>query len=101
MRPGEPAERECHIGAGEHRRIQPLGAADQEADRAAGGEPAFEQCGQLLAVGRGAGGVEGDDERARRQGGEQRLALAAAALGGGAARLGDLGERQLGRRRSA
>ena len=49
---------------------------------------------QRLAVGRGAAGVEGDCECARRQRAKQRLALAAAALGSGAACFGDLGERQ-------
>ena len=94
MRPGARAERQYVVGTGNDRRVQPLGAADEETQRAGCAQPAVEQRGEPFAVGRTAAEVERHRERVVRQGGEDSGALASLDLGGRAARLRDLGQRE-------
>ncbi len=78
----------------EYRRVQPLGPADHEAERARQAEPAFQQGGERLAVRCLAGEVQRHHEGVRWQGGQQRLGLAALDLGGRATALRNLGHGQ-------
>ena len=94
VRPGQMPERQHVIGARDHRRVQPFGAADQEAHRPAAGQPAFQQARQFLAVRHRASAIERHDECRVGQRGQQRLAFPPLHFGRRAARLGDLRHRE-------
>ena len=96
VRPGQPPERQHIIGARDHRRVQSFRAADQEAHRPAGGQPALQQARKFLAVRHRAAGIERHDERCIGQRCQQRLAFAPLHLRRRAACLGDLGHRDPG-----
>ena len=95
VRPGQSPERKHVVGAGDHRCIQTLCAADHETDRPTAGQPTLQQTCQSLAVRRLAAGIECDDKGGSGQGRKQRRTLAPFHLQRSAARLGHLGDGKL------
>ena len=51
VRPGQAPQRQHRVGALQHRAVQPLGAADEEEDRPAALQPAFQPGREGLGVG--------------------------------------------------
>ena len=94
--PGEAAEGEFGVGAGEHGGIQPLGAADHEGDRAAGGLPVAEAGGEAGAVQRVAVEVEHHQQGFGGEGGDEGSCLPPFDFRGAAGAFGQFDQPQAG-----
>jgi len=94
MRPGHGAEGQSGVGTLQDGGVQPLGAADQEADSAGVGQPSFQQFAEAQTVRHFAALVEGDDESVGGERGQEGGGFAALDLGRGAAGFGDFGHRE-------
>ncbi len=95
VRPGLRPEGQRRAGADADRRIEPLGAADDE-DEWAAGAPGGETAGEAGGVQAFTAAIQRDEKGADGNSGKDCLGLAAAALGRRAACLGELSEREPG-----
>lgn len=92
MRPGERAEREPIFRPRLHRLIQPFRTADHEARCPPGLIPTRQQRGQAFGIRRGAAKIQGNGDRAGRDGAKDGRTLSPPDFSGAAARFGDFNQ---------